>query len=139
MIDSCLFGGVFKGCVLDYGLFWASLSAIAAIATAIIAGMTAYFLRKQLKAIASDSELKSAESYVSLIKTLQTGAESGLITQIAAVRAIRGIRHIKKDAAIKDLSAFLNHLEQQSVEQKVHSKRLRDELFLAIEHLKSLY
>jgi hypothetical protein len=134
MFDPCFFSGIFKGCVLSYELFWAAVSAIASLTTAVIAGMTAYFLRQQLSALAADSELKSAESYVNLIKVLQAG--SGLITQIAAVRAIKRIKHVKKDDAIKDLSAFLTHLEQQTPEQRIHSKKLIDELFLAIEHLK---
>jgi hypothetical protein len=137
MLDPCIFGGIFKGCVLSYELFWAAVSAIASFTTAVIAGMTAYFLRQQLNALVSDSELKSAESYVNLMKTLQNGEDSGLITQVAAVRAIKRMRHVKSDDIVKDLSAIFAHLQQNPDLQKPKYQALKDELFLAIEHLKS--
>jgi hypothetical protein len=104
LFDPCIFGGVFKGCRFDYGIFWSFVTAAATVATAGII----YF---QLKSLRQDSETKAAESYVNLIQIIQTGSTTGLVTQIAAVRAIRHLKFIEPSGAINDLDSTLKHFQ----------------------------
>jgi len=102
MIDPCIFGGVLSGCKTDFSVFWAAVTAIVTLISACI-------IYRQLQSLQNDSKMKAAESYVNLIWTIQKGEERGLITHIAAIRAIRHLEFIDPKAAIDDLDATLQH------------------------------
>ena len=106
MIDPCIFGGVFNDCKTDFAVFWNAVTAIVTFGTACI-------IYRQLQSKKNDSKMKAAESYVNLIRTIQNmGDQSGLITQIAAIRAIRHIDFIDPKGAIDDLDSALQHFKK---------------------------
>lgn len=114
MFDACIFGGLFKGCQLDYGIFW---TFVTAVATAVMAAII-YF---QLRSLKQDSATSAAKSYVDLI---QTGGSTGLITQIAATRAIRQLKFIEPSEVINDLDATLKHFQSSQVREPALEKEL---------------
>jgi hypothetical protein len=117
LFDACIFGGLFKGCQLDYGIFW---TFVTAVATAVMAAII-YF---QLRSLKQDSATSAAKSYVDLIQIIQTGGSTGLITQIAATRAIRQLKFIEPSEVINDLDATLKHFQSSQVREPALEKEL---------------
>ena len=128
MIDPCIFGGIFSGCKTDFSVFWAAVTAIVTLISACI-------IYRQLQSLKNDSKMKAAESYVNLIWTIQKGEERGLITQIAAIRAIRHLEFIDPKGAIDDLDATLQHFRTTP---SANTNKLAFELEETIAQLRNL-
>jgi|APGre2960657373_1045057.scaffolds.fasta_scaffold154799_2 hypothetical protein len=127
MIDPCILGGIFNGCKTDFSVFWAAV-------TAIVTFVSACIIYRQLQSLKNDSKMKAAESYVNLIWAIQRGEERGLVTQIAAIRAIRHLDFIDPKGAIDDLDSTLQHFRKNS---SANTDKLAFELEETIAQLRS--
>lgn len=128
MIDPCIFGSLFNGCKTDLAVFWSAVTALATCGTA-------YIIYAQLQSLKNDSKMKATESYVNLIRAIQnSGDQSGLITQIAAIRAIRHLDLMDRKGAIDDLDSTLQHFKKNS---SANTDKLAFELEETIAQLRS--
>ena len=132
MFDACVFGGLFKGCQLDYSLFWAAVSASAT-------SLTGWVIYKQLRSLSYESKIKSAESYLTLLRAASNiDNSSSLPVQLAAIRAIKSIEYIDHINAKKDFSIIFNELSKKFNEKPADNFNfpvIKEELESTIKHL----